>query len=168
VGAYVKQGALVSTQYNTLNFLRTIEEVLGLPPMNLNDALARPMTDIFNTTDLFINKNPSPWSFTAAPSAILYNTSLPLPARRAGLIVPKPTHDAKYWARVTKGMDFTTEDRLDPEDFNRILWRGLMGNKPYPALPTGIDLRQNREELLVHYRQSLKKKAAQASKTDTN
>ena len=46
-GAYVKQGALVSSSYNTVNFLRTIEEVLGLPPMNLNDALARPMTDIF-------------------------------------------------------------------------------------------------------------------------
>jgi len=67
------------------------------PPMNLNDALARPMADIFNMT-------PSPWSFTAAPSAILYNTSLPLPPRRAGLTVPKPAHNAKYWARVTKGM----------------------------------------------------------------
>ena len=33
-GAYVKQGAVVSTQYNTLNFLRTIEEVLGLPELN--------------------------------------------------------------------------------------------------------------------------------------
>lgn len=59
-GAYVKQGALVSTQYNTIDFLRTIEEVLGLPPMNLNDALAKPMADIFNTT-------PSPWSLKPFP-----------------------------------------------------------------------------------------------------
>jgi len=64
-GAYVKQGTLVSTQYNTLDFLRTIEEVLGLAPMNLNDALAHPMADIFNTT-------PSSWSFAAAPAAMLY------------------------------------------------------------------------------------------------
>ena len=142
-GAYVKQGALVSAQYNTINFLRTIEEVLGLPPLNLNDALAKPMADIFNTT-------PSPWSFTATPSALLYNTQLPLPPKRAGLMVPKPLHDAKYWARVTKGMDFTAEDRLDPADYNRILWKGLMGNKPYPAAPTGKDLRQNREKLLAH------------------
>jgi len=28
-GAYVKQGALVSTPYNTINFLRTMEEVLA-------------------------------------------------------------------------------------------------------------------------------------------
>ncbi|MFI5329985.1 MAG: bifunctional YncE family protein/alkaline phosphatase family protein [Desulfobaccales bacterium] len=143
-GAYVKQGVLVSTQYNTINFLRTIEEVLGLPPMNLNDALARPMADIFNTT-------PSPWSFTATPAPILYRTALPLPSKPAGLIVPKPTHDLKYWARVTEGMDFTSEDRFDFARYNRILWEGLMGNKPYPAAPTGMDMRQNRAELLARY-----------------
>lgn len=143
-GAFVKQGALVSTQYNTINFLRTIEEVLGLPPMNLNDALARPMADIFNTT-------PSPWSFAAAPAPILYRTTLPLPSRPAGLIVPQPTHAPQYWARVTEGMDFTSEDRFDFARYNRILWQGLMGDRPYPAAPTGMDLRQNRAELLARY-----------------
>ena len=151
-GSYVKRGAVVSTQYNTLNFLRTMEEVLGLPEinerlglppmMNLNDALARPMADIFNTT-------PSPWTFTALPSAMLYNTSLPLPPRPAGLMVPKPAHDAKYWARVTKGLDFTDADRVDAGAFNRILWKGMMGRKPYPTAPTGADLRSNREALLA-------------------
>jgi YVTN family beta-propeller protein len=153
-GGWVKQGALVSTQYNTIDFVRTIEEVLGLPPMNLNDALAKPMADIFNTT-------PSRWSFTPTPAAILYNTKLPLPPKQASLIVPKPTHDAKYWARVTKGMDFSSEDRFDFATYNRILWKGLMGNKPYPAEATGIDLRQNRKELLERYRRSLKQEAAQ-------
>ncbi len=143
-GAYVKQGALVSTEYNTIDFLRTIEEVLGLPPMNLNDALARPMADIFNTT-------PSPWSFTAVPAAMLYNSQLPLPPKPAGLIVPKPTHDAAYWAQVTQGMDFSSEDKIDFATYNRVLWAGLMGNQPYPAAPTGLDLRQNREELLASY-----------------
>ncbi|QOY91514.1 phosphoesterase [Paludibaculum fermentans] len=148
-GAYVKQGALVSTQYNTLDFLRTIEEVLGLPPMNLNDALAKPMTDIFNT-------KPSPWNFSAAPSPMLYNTKLPLPPKPAGLVIPKPAHKASYWVRAMKGMDFESEDRVDPQDFNRILWKGLKGNKPYPASTTGRDLRQNRKELLERYRQSTK------------
>ena len=135
VGAYVKQGGVVvSTQYNTIDFLRTIEEVLGFPPMNLNDALARPMADVFYTT-------PSPWSFTAVPAPMLYNTELPLPAKTAGLIVPQPTHDAAYWARVTEGMDFTAEDRFDFAVYNRILWAGLMGDQPYPAAPTGMDLR---------------------------
>ena len=161
-GAYVKQGALISTPYNTIDFVRTMEEVLGLPPMNLNDALARPMTDIFNTT-------PSPWSFTATPSTLLYRTQLPItPHKRAGLIVPKPTHDAKYWTRVTKGMDFTDADLLDPGGYNRILWKGMMSNNPYPAAPTGLDLRQNREVLLSRYWQSLKKKPAHERKKATD
>jgi YVTN family beta-propeller protein len=135
VGPYVKQGAVVSTPYNTLNFLRTMEEVLGLPPMNLNDALARPMSDVFNMTDL-LNQQPTPWSFTAAPSAYLYNTQLVLPPMPSGMLVPKPTHNAKYWARATKGMDFSDADLVDPGEFNRILWKGLKGNQPYPGPPT--------------------------------
>jgi hypothetical protein len=35
----------------------------------------------------------------------------------------------------------------------------MMGGKPYPAAPTGLDLRQNRAELLARYRRSLKPKA---------
>ncbi|MFZ4441366.1 MAG: hypothetical protein ACOYOS_23385 [Syntrophales bacterium] len=146
----MKQGALVSSQYNTINFLRTIEDVLGLPQMNLNDALARPMADIFN-------KTASPWSFTAIPAPILNGTTLPpFLNKSARVIVPKSTHDAQYWARVTKGMDFTSEDKFDFASYNQILWKGLMGNKPYPAMPTGKDLRRNRAQLLASYQRSLK------------
>ena len=146
-GAYVKQGSLVSTQYNTIDFLRTIEEVLGLPPMNLNDALAKPMADVFQTT-------PSNWSFTAAPAAMLYNSKLPLPPQKTAVVVPKPSHDAEYWARVTNGMDFTSEDKFNFAAYNSILWTGLMGNRPYPAEPSGADLRANRGEVLALYRKS--------------
>ncbi|WP_198419377.1 beta-propeller fold lactonase family protein [Geomonas terrae] len=147
-GAYVKRGALVSSHYNTVNFLRTIEEVLGLQPMNLNDALARPMTDIFTTA-------PAPWSFTAKPAPILYGTTLPpfvgLSPLSKTAKVPKPTHDAKYWAKVTKGMDFSSEDKFNFARYNRVLWKGLMGERPYPAKPTGKNLRHNRKELLSRY-----------------
>jgi DNA-binding beta-propeller fold protein YncE len=158
-GAYVKQGALVSTQYNTINFVRTMEEVLGLAPMNLNDALAAPMADAFNTAS-------SKWSFTAIVPASLYNTNLPLTAP-VGMVVPRPTHTGEYWARVTKGMDFTSEDRMDFAQYNRILWKGLMGNKPYPARSTGKDLRQNRAVLLARYRLSFKQNAAPAQTPQT-
>jgi hypothetical protein len=160
-GAWVKRGAVVSTQYNTIDLIRTMEEVLGLPAMNLNDTLASPMADIFNTT-------PSPWSFTAVPSAYLYGTQLPLPPKTAGLVVPQSTHDAKYWAEVTRGMDFSSEDRFNFADYNRILWKGLMGERPYPDKPKGLDLRENRKALLARYQASLKQLTAGEPKADKN
>jgi hypothetical protein len=43
----------------------------------------------------------------------------------------------------------------------------MMGNKPYPAEPTGVDLRQNREELLAHLHLTQKPKEKKEPKTDT-
>jgi len=42
------------------------------------------------------------------------------------------SHDAQYWARVTKGLDFSDADRVDPLLYNRILWQATMAGKPYP------------------------------------
>ena len=47
VSPYAKRKAVVSTQYNTTSILRTIEQILGLPPMNQFDASATPMFDCF-------------------------------------------------------------------------------------------------------------------------
>jgi len=157
-GAYVKNG-VVPTAYNTLDFLRTMEEVLGLQPMNLNDALATPMTDIFNTT-------PSAWSFTATPAAILYCTKLPLPSPAQPC--NNPTPNVAYWTRVTRGFDFSDADLVDGGQFNRVLWKGMMGGKPYPAAPTGLDLRQNRAQLLAHYRQTIQQRPAKVPKNNRN
>jgi hypothetical protein len=104
-----------------------MEEVLGLKQyLNLNDALGHPMTDIFTTT-------PQPWQFTATPSAYLYGTQLPLPNAPVGMKVPKSTHNFEYWARVTRGLDLSDSDRVDPRLYNRILWKGVMRNRPVPA-----------------------------------
>jgi hypothetical protein len=100
---------------------------------------------------------------------LLYRTQLPItPRNPVARNAPKPAHNAKYWARATKGLDFTDADLVEPGDFNRILWKGIMGKQPYPETPTGLDLRQNRAQLLQRYRQSLdektKQNATQASK----
>jgi hypothetical protein len=65
--------------------------------------------------------------------------------------VPRPLHDATWWAQVTAGTDFASEDSMDFGAFNRITWTGVMGDEPYPVAPTGLDLRQNRERLLARY-----------------
>jgi len=45
-----------------------------------------------------------------------------------------PAHDAAYWDSVTAGFDFSEADQVPPALFNRVLWKGLMGDKPYPAV----------------------------------
>ena len=151
-GPYVKKGALVSTQYNTINFLSTMERILGLQPIHLTDAIAQPMADVFDTAQ-------ATWTYSASPSAMLYNTTLPLPAKPAALLVPKPVHDAKYWARVTKGLDFSIEDRVDPEAYNRILWKGMKGDILYPGDSSIAETRKL-------YREALKKKDSDGDDDD--
>ena len=158
IGPYVKHKAVVSTSYNTLSMYRTIEDILGIPYSNLNDALATPMADAFDSTQ-------TSWSYKATPSLLLCNTTLPLPSSTcmSGAIIPRPTHDAAYWTMVTKGMDFSREDHVDGAEFNRILWKGLMGDKPYPAAPSGLDLRANRAQLLERYRATSEQLSGQSS-----
>jgi hypothetical protein len=48
--------------------------------------------------------------------------------------VVKPKHDAAYWAEATRGFDFSDADRVPPGLFNKVLWKGLLGDKPYPVI----------------------------------
>jgi hypothetical protein len=136
VGPYVKQGAVVSTHYTTVNMLRTIEEVLGTGKLGVHDAGVPPMTDAFDTKQ-------KSWTFSAVPAAILFTSTLPL-ANKASInpaSLPRPTHDAAWWEVKTKGFDFSAEDRINPDAFNRIIWEGLMAGKPYPNQRSGATLK---------------------------
>src|SRR5208282_5871186 len=53
ISPYTKRHQVVSTQYNNTSLLRTIELMLGLPPMNQMDATATPMFDCFTNTPDF-------------------------------------------------------------------------------------------------------------------
>ena len=141
IGPYVRQNALVSTRYTTINVLRTIEAVLGLEPLGLNDALSTAMADVFDP-----GQSPR-WSYRAEAAAVLRTTQLPIPADRFVAKRSSATrctnHDAGYWAAAMKGQNFANEDRLDPRAFNRALWLGL-GSGAEPLVRDGLDLRKNR------------------------
>ncbi len=140
VGPYVKQHAVVSTPYSQPNVLRMIEDVLGTEHINLNTYYARPMADVFDIT------SSGKWAFEAVASTLL-KPLLTTPVAQGGLglgehearFAPgpnlKPTHSAQYWAAKTRGFDFSEEDRVPPELYNKILWEGLKGTA-YPALQT--------------------------------
>jgi hypothetical protein len=148
VGPYVKHGTVVSQHYVTVNMIRTMEDILGIRHQNLHDSGVPPMTDVFDISQ-------KDWTLEAVPSTYLLGTQLPIPAsaanmalNRFGRIIPKPTHDATWWEAQTKGMDFSKADHVDPVAFNRVVWKGLKGDQPYPTIRSGADLRQNRTELL--------------------
>lgn len=150
VGPYVRQGALVSTHYTTINVLRTIESVLGLQPLGLNDALATPMADLFDPGQAH-------WSFRATAADVLRTTQLPIPAGRfdrdASTASTAPRRTAAWWATAMRGQDFRTEDHLDAAAFNAALWKGL-GTGPEPTVRSGEDLRSGRAERLARARSS--------------
>ena len=135
VGPYVKQNAVVSTRYNTVNMLRTMEDVLGIEHLNLNDAYQRPMSDVFDLEQ-------ASWSFTAVASPLLRNTQASLPGIKTLFAEGSslPTHDAAYWEHATRGFDWTSEDRVPADLFNQVLWEGLMSGRPYPVVRTGLNL----------------------------
>jgi DNA-binding beta-propeller fold protein YncE len=131
VGPYVKQGAVVSTPYNQVSALRTIEDLLGTQHINLNTAFQRPMADVFD-----VNASGN-WTYAATASTVLKTTTLNL-AQAMGDAVRyaagpdiKPKHSASYWEKATAGMDFSEADEVDPFKFNQILWKGLTSSKPF-------------------------------------
>jgi YVTN family beta-propeller protein len=116
---YAKRGAVVSTQYNTTSLVRTLEQILGLPPMNQLDASAVPMGDAFTDTPDFM-------SFVAVPANVPLDQMNPSPRALAD---PIARRDALASAR----MNFREVDRAPEDALNRVLWRAMKGTRePYP------------------------------------
>jgi DNA-binding beta-propeller fold protein YncE len=133
VGPYVKQGEIVSTRYNQVNALRTIEDILGTQHINVNTAYQAPMADVFDI------KSSGAWTYSAVASTVLSSTNLVLandavPVQFATGPVVKPKHNAAYWDKVMANFDFSEADKVPPFQFNKVLWTGLMGRKAYPAM----------------------------------
>jgi YVTN family beta-propeller protein len=140
-GPYVKQHAVVHDRYSTVNMVRTIEDVLGIGHLNLNDAHQRPMTEAFDL-------NQSTWNYTAiAPAPI---SAALAPPRQAGQFIPsfQDAHSAAYWAHQTRGFDWSTEDHIPTALFNQMLWKGLAGSLPYPSIRDHQDYSHDREIVL--------------------
>jgi DNA-binding beta-propeller fold protein YncE len=132
---YTNSGAVVHTMYNSTNVVRTIEDILGVNYLGLNDANALPMSDVFI-------KEPNLQPYVAPIPGILCEppvdpTLVPEchnPGSRPVTAAVKSLHDGKWWAQATKGFNFNHPDMVNADLFNRILWRGIMGDdKSYPT-----------------------------------
>ncbi|MGD1009018.1 MAG: bifunctional YncE family protein/alkaline phosphatase family protein [Candidatus Aminicenantales bacterium] len=127
VSPYTKRGAVVRTQYNTTSLLRTMEQILGLPPMNQLDATATPMSDCFTATPDFR-------PFEAVPNIVPLDEMNPPPKTIADALLRR---DALLSARL----DLRKADACPEDVLNRILWRAVKGPaEPYPAWAVTLSL----------------------------
>ncbi len=120
ISPYTKRGAVVSTQYNQTSLLRTMELMLGLPPMNQLDATATPMSDCFAVTPDFT-------PFRAVPNNVPLDQMNP---------APRAIHDPlqRKYALASARLPLDKVDACPEDLFNRILWHAMKGSQaPYPT-----------------------------------
>jgi hypothetical protein len=111
ISPYTKRRHLDSTQYSTASLLRSIELILGMPPLSQYDAAATPMFASFtDKADL------APYQHESARIKLdATNTKL------------------AYGAERSLKMDFSDYDLVDDFELNEILWRAVKGaDAPLP------------------------------------
>jgi len=117
---YTKRKALDSTNYNQTSMVRTMELILGLPPMNQLDASATPMASCFTeTADLT--------PFRSVPNIV------PLDQMNPKLSDIK-SKAQRHWAEVSLKLPLDDVDEADEDTLNRILWHAARGrDDSYPS-----------------------------------
>jgi autotransporter-associated beta strand protein/YVTN family beta-propeller protein len=118
ISPYTKRGEVVSTFFNQAGVLHTMERILGLPPMNQQDAMAPLMFDCFTNVPNFA-------AYTALPN----NVPLTDGTSFSGPLTPKQ----RTWAKKLQKMDFSKPDRINDDTFNRYVWFTIKGNARYPS-----------------------------------
>jgi len=102
---YARRAAVDSSLYTTCGMLRTIELILGLPPMSQCDAAAAPLSG----------------AFQAAPDEIPF-------VRRAARVPLDEENDAAAWgAAASNRMNLAQADRAPDLELNEIVWRSVRG-----------------------------------------
>jgi YVTN family beta-propeller protein len=113
-GGFVKQGFVDHTPYTTSSVLRTIELILGLPPMSQYDAAATPMWRCFSET---AGHRP----FTSIPCNI--------DLTQTNQVVSK-------WSEKSEKFDFSKEDKVKEAEFNEVIWAAVKGGNSKCPAPT--------------------------------
>ena len=118
---FTNRKAVDTSFYTTTSMVRSIELMLGLPPMNKFDAVAAPMVDCFSDTpDL------TPYRAVA--------NNVPLDERNPSGNALSATD--RVWLDRTLALDWSHLDAPDPYWLNRINWYSLFkGTRPYPDRP---------------------------------
>ncbi len=100
--------------YTTVNVIHTMEMLLGLPPMNQNDAYAPVIGRLFSGAG---DQPAYKADYSNLKKALIYETN----KREAP------------GAKISSRMDFSRPDAADANRLNKVLWRDQMGSAPMPS-----------------------------------
>jgi YVTN family beta-propeller protein len=118
ISPYSRFKSVNSTHYTQPSMVRTIEQILGLPPMNVQDAIANTMNECFST-------KPDLTPYVAVPN------NIPLDEMNPGL--SSLSGKALHYAKKSMLPEFEGVDSGNDDLLNRILWFSAKGNAPYPS-----------------------------------
>jgi YVTN family beta-propeller protein len=128
ISPWIKRGSVDHTFHNTASCLRTIELLLGLPPMCQYDAIARPILT-WDTAPT----NAEPYTAILPPAEIIGDTN---PMK--GEAKPQSPEQVQLMEESEK-MDFTVADRAPADKLNEIIWKMTYGpSAQLPPTPNGI------------------------------
>lgn len=136
ISPYAKRETTVSTRYNTTSLLRTIEQILGLPPMNQFDAGATPMFDCFQETP-----NLTPYDAVAVNFPLDQLNSPPV-------AIADPVR--RQFAERSATINFAEVDKAPEDLLNRILWNAMRGDQAYPDWAITATEDEDEEEAEEH------------------
>jgi hypothetical protein len=117
ISPYTRRGFVDHTMYSAVSMLRTMEMLLGLPPMSQYDASAIPMWALFQSSP----------------------DTRPYRAQEPGISIDEKNTALAYGARKSMKMDLDEADDADDDELNEIVWKSVKGaGSPMPARRTAV------------------------------
>jgi len=127
ISPYTKRNSVNSSMYSTSGMLRTMELILGLPPMSQYDAAAVPLSDCFTNTPDFR-------PYAAKPANVDLN--------QRNTVWNKSAERSQEW-------NFAREDAAPDLDLNEVVWKSVKGEDsimPAPRRSAFVKLEQKKKD----------------------
>jgi YVTN family beta-propeller protein len=124
-GGFVKRNVVDHTTYSTSSMLRTMELILGIPPMTQYDAAATPMWRCFDNV-----ANTSPFNY-----------------RKSNVNLNERNVAINKWQKLSETFNLTKEDAAPDVEFSEVLWHAVKGDViPFPAIKRAAFVQVNSKD----------------------
>ena len=127
ISPYTKRNSVNHTMYSTSGMLRTMELLLGLPPMSQYDAAARPLFECFQAAPDLGGYRAKPAQVNVEERNVVWNKS----------------------AERSEHFNLATEDAAPDRDLNEVIWKAVRGEQavmPAPRRGAFLQLEQKKDE----------------------